>query len=114
MLQRITKWALSVAAMCAVSLGVLGGSAFAAESYVVQYRLVEWKTAHFEEAAKADAHLVTLKNLGCEAQAGDHGGHIDVRYRCPAWRSLAVQTDAGAHRWEKWLRACGFETAHQH
>jgi hypothetical protein len=37
-----------------------------------------------------------------------------VQYRCPTWRSLRTSSDDAAHRWEKWLRQHGFETAHQH
>ncbi len=88
--------------------------ASAAEPFVVQFRLNTWKTMHFDESSKAAAHLATLHRLGCEAKAERHEGHTDIVYRCPHWRRLAVKTDAGAHQWENWLRACGFETVHMH
>ena len=114
MLQRMTKSFLVAAMAFGLFSGVSPERASAADKYVVQFRLTKWKTMHFEETAKAETHLATVKKLGCEVKAGDHGGHIDVSYRCAEWRSLAVGTDAGAHKWEKWLRASGFETAHQH
>ena len=109
-----TKTALVTAIAAAMIFGASAAPASAADQYIVQYRLTGWKTMHFEETSKAETHFATLKSLGCEAKAGEHGGHIDVTYRCPQWRSLAVKTDAGAHNWEKWLKACGFETAHEH
>ncbi len=114
MLQRMTQRMLLVMTASAIIWGGLSAAAWAAGPYLVEYRLTQWKTVHFDDPGQAEEHLATLKKLGCDAHASAHGGHIDVRYRCPAWRSLAVETDAGAHRWERWLRACGFETAHQH
>jgi hypothetical protein len=114
MFQRMSKSLFAAAMALGVFSGMISQSATAAEPYVVQFRLPKWKTMHFGETAKAETHLATVKKLGCEVKAGDHGGHIDVSYRCPEWRSLAVQTDDGAHKWEKWLRASGFETTHEH
>ncbi len=114
MLQRMLKSVLIAAVAFTMVSGFSPDRASAEEQYVVEYRLTKWKTLHFDETKKAETHLATVKKLGCEVKAGDHGGHIDVSYRCPEWRSLAVETDAGAHKWEKWLRASGFETTHQH
>jgi hypothetical protein len=113
MLQRMAKSVLAVAMAWAL-FSALPDRALAADQYVVQFRLSKWKTMHFDETPKAEAQLATLKKLGCEVKAGEHSGHIDVTYRCPEWKSLTVETDEGAHKWEKWLRTCGFETSHAH
>jgi hypothetical protein len=86
----------------------------AQQAYEVEYRLVNWKTLHFHEAGKANLHFKTMKDLGCEAKQHPHNGHIDVTYRCPAWRRITLPTDAEAHNWERWLKSSGFETKHQH
>jgi hypothetical protein len=114
MFQKISKQVLCAAASGMIIFGLASSPVFAAEPYVVEYRLEAWKTAHFHESPQAETHLKTLKSLGCEVKTSNHDGHLDVAYRCPQWRSLAVNTDAGAHKWEGWLRRAGFETAHQH
>lgn len=104
--------ALVVAVTVAVAAGP--GVAQAAEKFTVTYRCVKWKTLHFDDAEKAKLHYDTVKKLGCEAKQDDHGGHIDVSYRCEKWRELALKDHDATHRWEKWLKAAGFETKHSH
>lgn len=89
-------------------------NANAAEQEIVSYRLKKWKTVHFDDAKRADAHHKTVKKLGCEVKKDSHGDHIDVAYRCPKWRSIALNTHKSAHEWQKWLKASGFETKHEH
>lgn len=104
--------------VCAVAAIVLWttwpAGAQAGDLFVVQFRLVKWRSAHFHDAERAATFHATLTSLGCEAQRHAHDGHEDVQYRCPTWRSLRTSSDDAAHRWEKWLRQHGFETAHQH
>ena len=102
------------AAAAAMCLGTAAGSATAAAREIVGYRLQDWKTAEFEDADKAETHFKTLKKLGCEVKQERHGGHIDVTYRCPKWREIAVKSHSQAHKWEDWLKDCGFETKHKH
>ena len=108
--------ARSAGLIAAVAAAVIGGTqiAQAAEKFTVTYRCVKWKTIHFEEAEKAKLHYDTVKKLGCEAKQDDHGGHIDVSYRCEKWKEIALKDHDAAHRWEKWLKAAGFETKHTH
>ena len=89
-------------------------AAIAAGQEVVNFRLPEWKSAHFDDAKSAQANFQTLKQLGCEAEQHQHGGHFDVRYRCPQWHSISLTSHNEAHQWQRWLDAFGFETAHQH
>lgn len=87
-------------------------SAKAAES--IAYRLAEAKEMHFDDARKAEQHLVAVKKLGCEAQLDSHSGHTDVTYRAAKWQVMEVATDKLAHQWEGWLKKAGFETIHGH
>lgn len=98
----------------AIALVALTSTASAAEQEVVAYRLAAWKTVHFDDARRAETHAKTVKQLGCEVKSGSHGGHIDVSYRCSKWRKISLNSHDKAHQWENWLKACGFETRHQH
>ena len=95
-------------------LAVVADAASAAQKEVVSYRLKEWKTVEFEDAKKAKTHYDTIKKLGCEVKQNQHDGHIDVTYRCPEWKQIALKSHSDAHKWEKWLKASGFETKHAH
>ncbi|MGB7324612.1 MAG: hypothetical protein WBD31_07060 [Rubripirellula sp.] len=90
----------------------LPGFAFADE--IVRYQCKEWKAKHIHDNKKADTISATLKKLGCELQKGQHDGHIDVKYRCPEWRELKLDSHDDAHKWEKWLKEYGFKTEHKH
>ena len=98
----------------ALAFGAATGAAVAADQEIVGYRLKQWKTVHFDDAKRAKTHYETVKKLGCEAKQADHGGHIDVTYRCPEWKEIALKSHSDAHKWEKWLKASGFETRHAH
>ena len=81
---------------------------------IVRYQLVDWKAKHIHDAKKAETIAATLKKLGCELQKGQHNGHIDVKYRCPKWRELKLDSHEDAHKWEKWLKEFEFKTEHKH
>jgi hypothetical protein len=87
-------------------------SASAAE--IVRYRLPDWKAKHLHDAAKADKIADTLKKLGCEVTKADHNGHIDVKYRCPEWRQLSLDSHEEATKWEAWFKEFRFQTEHKH
>jgi hypothetical protein len=89
-------------------------SVVAADGEQVEYRLTDWKTIHFEDATKGDAHLKAVKDLGCEVKNEKHDGHTDVSYRCKDWMKMTLASHEAVHRWEKWLKAAGFETKHTH
>ena len=80
----------------------------------VAYRLAGTKSGHFDSKAEADSQADTLRMLGCQVKQGSHGGHYDVSYSCTQWRVIGVESHDQAHRWEKWLKANGFETRHDH
>lgn len=81
---------------------------------VVRYQLQDWKAKHVHDASKADTIVKTLTKLGCEVKKAQHSGHVDVRYRCPQWRQLRLDSHAQAHQWEKWLKEFSFVTIHKH
>ena len=88
--------------------------AIAGADEIVRYQLSDWKAKHIHDAKKADTIAKTLKKLGCELKKDQHNGHIDVKYRCPKWRQLSLDSHADAHKWEKWLKEFGFKTEHKH
>lgn len=81
---------------------------------VVAYRLADWKEMHFDDPMKAAQHLKAVRDLGCEAKQTEHGGHIDIVYRCPQWRQAPVQSHKLAEQWLGWLKRSGFDTHHPH
>jgi hypothetical protein len=84
------------------------------QPHSIAFRLSEWRSLHFDHAAEAQQQLQTLKQLGCEAQATQHAGHVDVKFRAAKWTKVTLETDALADQWEKWLKTTGFETLHGH
>ncbi|WP_459556823.1 hypothetical protein [Lacunimicrobium album] len=81
---------------------------------VLGFQLKDWKESHFEDAAKAEQHLQTLKKLGCEAEKSGHAGHIDIRYRAKEWKTMTAANHDLAHQWEGWLKEAGFDVFHGH
>jgi hypothetical protein len=119
MMSRMTRLIAGLAAGVLIAAGTVPASAQNAgpkpkPKELVAYRLVEWRTAHFDDETAAKRHFETLKRLGCEAKMDPHGGHIDVSWRCPKWHEITLPTHSAAHRWEDWLKASGFETRHEH
>jgi predicted secreted Zn-dependent protease len=90
------------------------GTASASADEIVRYRLTQWKRQHLHDAAKAQKIMDTLTKLGCEMEKSDHNGHIDVKYRCPEWKQLDLDSHEEAHKWETWLKQFKFETEHKH
>ncbi|MCA9145160.1 MAG: hypothetical protein H6821_04985 [Planctomycetaceae bacterium] len=109
----VSMWkSLTIAALCACCL--VAGSLQADSVEKVDFRLMEWKSFHFDEAAKAKEYHDTFKSLGCECKQESHGDHFDVSFRCPKWRSLNLKSHTEAHKWEDFLKKAGFETKHEH
>ena len=84
------------------------------DNEVVSFRLTDWKAVHLHDAKAAGTLVVTLEKIGCEVQKHSHGDHIDVKYRCPEWKSIRLKSHDDAHQWEKWFKGKGFETHHEH
>ena len=100
-------------AVSAFGAGVWADAACAAEKAIVQYRLTTQKTSHLHDEQTARSYDRSLKGLGCESTLGGHGGHFDLTYRCPKWRQAEFESHDAAYQWQNWLKALGFETAHQ-
>ena len=81
---------------------------------IVRYRCPDWKARHIHDSKKADTIVDTLTKLKCEVKREAHNGHEDVKYRCPKWKAMSLKSHDEAHKWEKWLKAYGFETEHKH
>ena len=97
-----------------ILLATAVNTARAEKVWTVDFRLQQWKSMHFNSAKQANAHFEIVTKLGCEAKKFAHGGHTDVKYRCPRWKQMKLASDEEAHRWVRWLKNVGFETRHQH
>jgi len=74
------------------------------------FRLTEWKTIHSHSGEEAKETIAALQKIGCEVTSDNHGNHIDVKYRCPEWKSLKLATDQLVNQWSSWCAAKGMET----
>lgn len=97
-----------------IAAALLAVPSFAFADEMVRYQLKDWKAKHIHDEKKAETIAETLTKLGCELKKEAHNGHIDVKYRCPEWRELKLDTHDEAHKWEKWLKEYGFTTEHKH
>ena len=80
----------------------------------VKIRMAAWKTIHARGAQQAQALKETYELIGCEAVVDNHGDHIDLKFRCPNWTTVALVNSQAAHVWQDWLNKSGFETQHDH
>lgn len=80
----------------------------------VKVRMANWKTVHAQSAEQAQALKETYELIGCEAVVDNHGDHIDLKFRCPNWSTVALVNSEAAHVWQDWLNKSGFETQHDH
>lgn len=96
--------------VCCIAIGSLKADSLER----VEFRLMDWKALHFDQASQAKAYYETFKGIGCECKQENHGDHIDVAFRCPKWRSLSLKSHSEAHKWEAFLKKAGFETKHEH
>ena len=77
---------------------------------IVGYRAPDWKTLHTSSTEGAEQTVGTLKKIGCEVETNNHGDHIDIKFRCPEWRSMKVKTHALQAQWSNWCETQGLET----
>ena len=76
----------------------------------VGFRMANWRNIH-GDGTKATTDLIsTLKKIGCEVKQNKHGGHVDIAFRCPSWKTVSVQNDAQSSQWHQWLVKNKFET----
>jgi hypothetical protein len=54
--------------------------------------------------------IATLQKIGCEVKQDNHGGHVDISFRCPGWKSISVENDEQSQQWHTWLVGNEFET----
>ncbi len=81
---------------------------------IVKVRMANWKAVHAQSAQQAQALKETYELIGCEAVVENHGDHIDLKFRCPNWSTVALANSQAAHVWQDWLNKSGFETQHDH
>lgn len=61
------KLAITVLAASVLLFGLHTAKARAAGQEIVQFRLTKWKTAHHNDAKRAQSQSATLKQIGCQA-----------------------------------------------
>ena len=76
---------------------------------IVGYRTTDWQTVHTASSDEADQTVATLKRIGCEVDTNNHGDHIDIKFRCPEWRSMKVKTHTLQAQWSSWCESQGLE-----
>ncbi len=90
-----------------------GGNTTTAQPAVLQkvgFRMTNWQTIHSDGTPATQERIATLQKIGCEVNQDDHGGHVDVKFRCPSWKSIPVQNDEQLQQWHMWLVNNEFET----
>ncbi len=81
---------------------------------VLEFRLVKAKTLHLHDEKMAKSYDKSFKTLGVECRLHGHDDHFDLAVECPKWKKAEFATHAEVEKWEKWLKALGFETKHSH
>jgi len=76
----------------------------------VGFRMTNWQTIHSDGTPATQERIATLQKIGCEVQQDNHGGHVDIAFRCPTWKSIPVRNDDELQQWHQWLVNNEFET----
>lgn len=81
-----------------------------ASSMMLSFQLADWKTVHAKDQAHAKQTVDTLAGLGIECTQHAHEDHFDVRFRCPAWKTIKVDTGQQLDQWQQYLDMIGLDT----
>lgn len=76
----------------------------------VGFRLANWRTIHGDGTKATQDTVATLQKIGCEVRQSNHGGHVDISFRCPSWKTVSVQSNDQSQQWHQWLVNNEFET----
>ncbi len=90
-----------------------GNFAPAIQSAVVKkvgFRMTNWQTIHHDGTPATQERIATLQRIGCEVREDNHGGHVDIGFRCVSWKSIPAQNDDQQRQWHAWLVNNEFET----
>ena len=100
-----------------VTSGMVVSMAYLAEAKsleVLEFRLPKAKHVHMHDAKMAKSYDKSFKTLGVVSKLAEHDDHFDLTFECPKWKQVEFETHAEVEKWEKWLKALGFETKHAH
>ena len=104
-----------VALVVASSVGLCAGRTLVAKSVeVLEFKLGKTKTLHLHDEKMAKSYDKSFKILGVECRLHGHDDHFDLTVECPKWKRAEFASHAEVEKWEKWLKALGFETKHSH
>ncbi len=81
---------------------------------LLEFRLAKAKRVHLHDEKMAKSYDKSFKSLGIACELHQHDGHFDLAFECPKWKQAEFATHAEVEKWEKWLKALGFETKHSH
>ncbi len=76
----------------------------------ISFRQPEWKTLHLQDMTQVETASATLKQIGCEVMQSQHDDHVDLKFRCVAWKTMTLETDQQVGQWSKWLVDNGLNT----
>ena len=85
-------------------------SATTSSKKVIGFRTPDWTTAQFADSTKADEVEQTLTRIGCEVNRFEQNGRDNLRYRCPEWKQITLETDDQVAQWNHWLTGRGLVT----
>jgi hypothetical protein len=79
---------------------------------LLEFRLPKAKTVHLHDEKMVKSYEKSFKTLGVQCKLHNHDGHFDLTFECAKWKQAEFGTHAEVEKWEKWLKALGFETKH--
>lgn len=77
---------------------------------MLSFQLADWKTVHAKDETHAQQTVDTLAGLGIECTKHSHEDHFDVRFRCPGWKTIKVDTSQQLDQWQQYLDMIGLDT----
>ena len=81
---------------------------------LLEFRLAKAKALHLHDEKMAKSYEKSFKTLGVQCHVHGHDDHFDITVECPKWKRAEFASHAEVEKWEKWLKALGFETKHTH
>lgn len=78
----------------------------------VTFILPEPQVAHAYSMHDAFDLQTTFGELGVDTSQTTHESHYHVKYECPRWKTVTVETHDSVRDWKRWLHSMGFATNH--
>lgn len=79
-------------------------------SMIVNFRQPEWQNFNARDQRQAQHTIETLQSIGIDATSAEAEGHFEVRFQCPNWKSIKVDTNQQLVQWQQYLDLIGIDT----